>query len=134
MGLKFYRFYSIKSVSGDEDHPYYRYNVKCEEWDLLKETPSGYWIEYKSSMIYGKKWVRKVGKNLYAHSTKQAALNSFIKRKQRCISIYESRIETQRCFLQEVSTKSFASLHGINILESLIPTIRMNTAPPSILL
>lgn len=51
--------------------------VIIEEFEVTKETKCGRWIDY-----YGtKKWVKKDGNTIFAHDTKEKALNHFIRRK-----------------------------------------------------
>lgn len=67
------------------------FNLRCEEYEILKETPKGYWIDYFPS----KKFVLKSSPNTkrrFADSTKSEALNSFIKRKEKQQKILESQV------------------------------------------
>lgn len=69
----------------------------CKEiFEVLHETPKGYWIKYWE--VRGKKWVPKEGKNLFAFDTEEKALFNYRKRKKRQISILSNRIDyAKRC-------------------------------------
>lgn len=69
------------------------YNNKPEVWeyDIVKETPCGYWIndwrfknahEINSILTH---WVSKTNYKRYAYPTQQEALESYIKRKEKHI-------------------------------------------------
>jgi hypothetical protein len=50
-------------------------------YDLIKETPKGYWISQWKWFVT-KKWVSKTSKKRYAYPTKEEALTNFIKRSE----------------------------------------------------
>ena len=65
-------------------------------FNLLKETPKGYWIGYGGVLgINGvKKWISKDSRKRYAYPTKKEALLNFTKRTQRRTEILESQLKT----------------------------------------
>lgn len=63
--------------------------IYCYEYEVLSHTPKGFWISYGDSE---KRFILKDAKKCFAHLTKEAALQSFVKRKQRQISILSHQI------------------------------------------
>jgi hypothetical protein len=62
-------------------------------FDLIKETPGGYWIDTTAHFLKGKKkWVSKHSKKRYAYPTKAEAMVNFIKRKEKEEKIYRHRL------------------------------------------
>jgi hypothetical protein len=91
----FYRAYHSKNYDTiDTKISYYEFN-------LIKETPCGYWIKEmcytpsseRGRFTNGKKWIHKGAKNSYAFPTKEEALYNFYKRKERYIKILKSRLQ-----------------------------------------
>jgi len=80
---------------------FYRYDIAYNlqngvelvlyKYDLLKETPQGYWIvpdlrwHSLADKSKHKRWVHKVSRKRFAYPTKKEALNSFIIRKKKQI-------------------------------------------------
>lgn len=93
--MKFYRYNTNLCASGDDD---YGFHVSCRvelvEYDMIKETPKGYWIGYNlfRDTWFDKHFVLKDSKKKYAYPDKETALESFIIRKQRQIERCESDI------------------------------------------
>lgn len=79
--MKFYR-YVIKNA---EHTPL----VSLLEFDLLRETPSGYWIvpdwmyRHDDWKEQHKKWINKRSRARFAYPTKEEAMVNFIKRTER---------------------------------------------------
>lgn len=65
-------------------------HIYCNDYEVLSHTPKGFWISY----LGGKRFVLKDAKKCFVHLTQQAALESFIKRKYRQISILSSQIRS----------------------------------------
>jgi len=61
----------------------------CHRYRLLKKTPKGAWINTYS----GRRFVLDEARRKYAHPTQEAALHSFIARKDAQIRILDNRIE-----------------------------------------
>lgn len=55
--------------------------VACEEYEVLKKTAKGVWVQDKYGCGY-KKFVLNCARKRFAYPTKKQALESFIKRKQ----------------------------------------------------
>jgi len=89
----FYRFDEILRETGKE--------VYLIKFELLKETPKGYWIKEDFGF---KKWVSKTAKKRFAYPTKKEALINLIKRKERQIRILESRLNEAKNVLKEGQT------------------------------
>ena len=71
--------------------------IILDEYNLIKETPKGYWIgygEYGNPNVFQSlnKWVSKTSKKRYAYPTKEDALNNFIKRNERRIKILQRQL------------------------------------------
>lgn len=89
----------------------YNINIYYIEFELIKETPCGYWIkeikrDYFTPMYRGEKiWVSKDGKNRIAYPTKEEALFNFYKRRERYIRILKSRLNESEQVLKKVESK-----------------------------
>jgi len=70
------------------------------EFFLVKETPKGYWIQKKSPFMTKKRWIPKESRVRYAYPTKAEALEYFIKRKERYLSILESKVSSTKAAIQ----------------------------------
>lgn len=65
--------------------------IKLTVWDLVRETPKGYWItdEYK---IYNK-WIPKESKARFAYPTTNEAIISFKKRTEKRLKISQHVVD-----------------------------------------
>jgi hypothetical protein len=98
--MKFYRYEAVQYATMGDDGEYTSSslpNPKLEvrEYDLLKETPKGYWIGYGSlgyNRYNWKKWVSKTSKKRFAYPTKEEALTNFIKRTEKRIGILDNQL------------------------------------------
>lgn len=82
-----YRYYSIYCDEGP--------SVYLEEFDMIKETPCGWWIQPAGDIWRGgdyKRWVSKTARKRYAYPTKKEALTSFKAKKVRQISILRAHL------------------------------------------
>lgn len=85
--MKFYRYSSIRDENGPK--------LLLEIFELIKETPCGYWIKDRPSVFVfdeRKRWVSKTAKKRYAYPTKMEAMISFKMRRLRQIAILKSRL------------------------------------------
>ena len=92
--MKLYRYEDVSyGILNDWEEVVGSY-VKVEErnYEVIKETPKGYWIKLFSSFDE-KKWVSNNAKNRFAYPTKEEALFNFKARKKRQIQILESRLK-----------------------------------------
>lgn len=100
---------------------FYRYEDLLEGWNylfnipkvkiveytysLIKETPKGYWITNNSLLFkninFGKRWISKTAKKRYAYPTKEEAINGFIARKNRQVTILSRKLEQAKQALNE---------------------------------
>lgn len=80
-------------------------------FSIIKETPKGYWIENT-----GRKWVPKEGKNLFAFSSKADALDNFIARKIKELSILATRQNKLLDYLDSISP-GFSRKHSAQSLK-----------------
>ena len=60
----------------------YRVKLILNKYPIIKETPCGFWIRMSFWSADKKRWVSKDGKSAYAKQTEEAALASYIKRKE----------------------------------------------------
>jgi len=93
--VKFYRYKEVLWSSGDfDDHGDWNYlppNITVSEtqFNLIKETNCGYWIQREMG---DKKWVSKTSRKRYAYPSKEEALKGFVARKFRQISILTAQL------------------------------------------
>lgn len=76
----------------------YRYNeqtsifgetyIRLDWYDVVKETPQGYWIEVAGR----RRWMSKTSRSAWAKPTPAEALQSFQARKRRQIAILEAQL------------------------------------------
>lgn len=84
---KFYRY----------EYPYSFCNAHLIllEFDLIKETPKGYWINTDDQYSFGsisKKWVSKTATKRYAYPTKKEAMENLFHRTYRYIKILDAKL------------------------------------------
>ena len=97
---EFYRYeaitYAVMGGDGDYKAPTIPDPViRLNTFYLVKETTKGYWINYSFGSLNGKPvWVSKTSKKRYAYPTKSEALNNFIKRTERRVSILQAHLNT----------------------------------------
>ena len=66
--------------------------IILHEFQIIKETKCGCWV--RNFFDYGsKRWVSDKSKKRFAHRTKKEALDSFLCRKKRHISILENKLK-----------------------------------------
>ena len=93
--MEFYRYEAVQYASMGIDGEYERSrfpNPKLElnTYNLLKETPKGYWIGHGVfSKLCWKKWISKTSRKRFAYPTKKEAITNYIKRTKRRIEIME---------------------------------------------
>ena len=68
------------------------FDLRFIEYQLVKETPKGYWITHRSwrLQMISPKWISKTSRKRFAYPTKQEALTNYIKRTERKPGIFES--------------------------------------------
>jgi hypothetical protein len=98
--MKFYRYEIVEyAVMGDDgeyvDSHFPNPCVELREYDLIGETPKGYWVGY--SMGHGnyiwKKWVSKTSKKRFAYPTTEEAMTNFILRTEKRINILDWQLQ-----------------------------------------
>lgn len=92
--MEFYRYeaeqYAVIDHNGDFTSPSIcSPHLALRTFPLIKETPKGYWV----GRDWLKKWVSKTATKRYAYPTKEEALNNFIKRTERRVSILKAQLE-----------------------------------------
>lgn len=81
-------------------------DIQCKEYKIEKETNKGYWI----SLGYGDtRFMLKEAKKLYAHKTKQKALEAYIRRKTDQINILDKKIHN----VKQMRSKAQRELQSI---------------------
>lgn len=119
--MKFYRYEAIEFAQMDSDTGEYIDRVfpnpqlQVNEYDLLKETPKGYWIGYgslnealrnnKKGVYYWKKWVSKTSRKRFAYPTKDEAIENYIKRTEKRLKILEWQVMECRVGLDLAKAK-----------------------------
>lgn len=87
--MEFYRYRDMVFV--DLDGTPQHLEVVQETFYLVRETPCGWWIHhdkhYDSYSFIRPVWVSKTARKRYAYPTREEALESFRRRKQRQIQI-----------------------------------------------
>jgi hypothetical protein len=109
--MKFYRYetveYAVHGMDGELVSPLFP-NPKLElrDFDLIKETPKGYWIGGKSfEHIIWKKWMSKTSKRRYACPTEKEALDNFILRTEKRIKILDRQLQSCKIGLNLAKNK-----------------------------
>lgn len=99
--MKLYRYERTRIYS---DALFNNLDVELFEFEVLKETPKGYWvidnkIQFKKTFVLKSENARK----RFAYETKEKALNNFIKRTEKCIKIYEDKLKISKIFLTKAN-------------------------------
>lgn len=99
-----YREYASVDEFGDYVSPAFPDpKIILEKYDLIKETPKGYWIGQFFLPFQGdpffKKWVSKTATKRYAYPTKEEALTNLIKRTEKRQKILERQADVCRSVL-----------------------------------
>jgi hypothetical protein len=100
--MKFYR-YVLEDITNVKYFTDVR--IKLTIWDLVRETPKGYWItdEYK---IYNK-WVPKESKARFAYPTAVEAIISFKKRTEKRLKIAQHIVDCCNLALRDYNDNKF---------------------------
>lgn len=109
--MKLYRY---------DDRLWHRYSkyYYLREFELIKETEKGYWIqETKKGKILKKKWVRKNEKKEYAYKTHSEALYAYYRRKKEHIRHVNRNFHRIRRVIEDVEL--YLTSDGID-LDSLL--------------
>jgi hypothetical protein len=95
--IQFYRYEAREYSAGTDEFgdPIHKIvpdpKVSLMTFNLHKETPKGYWIGHgfhcPDNLRANARWVSKTGRKRYAYPTKEEALESFIKRKEKQVKI-----------------------------------------------
>ncbi len=112
--MNFYR-YEIQNhatiLDGDADFVLPRFpnpSLNLNTYDLIKETPKGYWITDSLKYWMGyKKWISKESKKRYAYPTKEEALKNFILRTTKRIKILKYQIDSCEIALNLAKNTNF---------------------------
>lgn len=84
-------------------------NISLNEYDIIGETPQGYWIDQVSGRSF-RTWVSKTARKRYAYPTPEEAMVNFIKRTEHCIDIQRAMLEKSKAFLEAAKHKQIQSL------------------------
>jgi hypothetical protein len=92
MAMKFYRYELVQYAAKDLDGEYINSTfpnptLTLCEYDLISETPKGYWIGFSGGMKLKYKWVSKTAKKRFAYPSKKDAMTNFIRRTEKRIKI-----------------------------------------------
>jgi hypothetical protein len=97
--MKFYRYEVVEYAQKDYDGEYMNPTfpnpcLELREYDLIGETPKGYWVGYTmGSSFIPKKWVSKTSKKRFAYPTTEEALTNFIKRTEKRMNILDWQLQ-----------------------------------------
>ena len=75
----------------EDFHDTFGVRVHERHFEMIKETPCGYWIRLFHS-FNDKKWVSKTAKKRFAYPSREDAITSFKARKERQIKILEAQL------------------------------------------
>jgi hypothetical protein len=90
--MKFYRFYDPIVIDYLNGFPI-MHNIQERTFNLIKETPCGYWIGNNYGLIgEGKRWVSKTSRKRYAYPTREEAWESYRARKKRHVLILSAQL------------------------------------------
>lgn len=78
--------------------------VQERKFELIDETPKGYWIKL-FSCFNDKKWVSKTSRNRFAFPTREEALINFEARKKRQIQILKAQLSNAKYALSFVAPR-----------------------------
>tara|TARA_R110000868_G_scaffold202172_2_gene449694 strand:- start:959 stop:1324 length:366 start_codon:yes stop_codon:yes gene_type:complete len=115
--LKFYRYKAEQPTSIDIDGEVYVSKLSnpkmvCQEYDIVKETPKGYWIGWGDTKY---KFILKVSKKKYAYPTKEGAMVNYIKRTESRIKILTSQLDFAKASLGVANDLQNTTNRTINI-------------------
>jgi hypothetical protein len=104
-----YREYATVDQFGDFVSPVFPDpKIILEEYDLIKETPKGYWIGQFFLPFQGepffKKWVSKTATKRFAYPTKEEALTNLIKRTEKRLKILTRQADVCQVILTKAKT------------------------------
>ena len=108
--MKFYRYTTVEYAYYDSMSDEYRSrpfpdpHLQCTEYDLIRETPKGYWVGLKGLESLDR-WVSKTARKRFAYPTKAEALNSFIIRKERQIAILTRQLQAAEVALEKAKVE-----------------------------
>ena len=83
--MKFYRYESQEYASMGIDGEYESSSVphprlELRTFEMVKETPKGYWISLYGLSYSKKRWISKTSRKRFAYPTEEEALRNFIYR------------------------------------------------------
>lgn len=104
--MKFYRYVDILEYEGHA-------RIIERVFYLVRKTPKGYWISadrnYKEGSIgfkwHRKRWVSKTTRKRYAYPTKEQAMEGFVARKRRQVTILTAQLERAKVAWAEGSNR-----------------------------
>jgi hypothetical protein len=100
IGDKYYRFEDRKYAS-EEFGFFSRVRIDIMEFNVVKETSKGVWIETSLGLL-GKRFVLHDARKKYAHPTMELAKESFIARKKKQMKIYNAKLKDVKHALLQV--------------------------------
>lgn len=72
----------------------YGYLIEFDEYEVIKPTPKGAWVRLVLGQFLGdKKFILRDARKRFACPTKEEALESFLKRKERQINILRAQLK-----------------------------------------
>ena len=106
----FYRFESTM-INFDYNLNKAEVRLRCLKFSALRETPCGWWIDDGSLRSWGgdgsisERWVSKKGRKRYAYPTEREALEGYVARKRRQITILSHQQSHAEAGLEEAENR-----------------------------
>ena len=112
---KYYRYVDQLYSCGDEECGFYsRLKVDLHEYEVLSHTPKGVWLDLTG--FNDRRWVSNNARKKFACSTKEAALESFLARKQAQLRILKSQLKNCEHAIQWTNQKARQMVESKEIL------------------
>lgn len=100
--MKLYRVNGRQTTSapdygfGASAFPLTHRKLEVEEYDVVKETPQGKWVN-----VWGiKKWVSNTSRKRYAHPTVEEAYKAFVYRKKKQMKLLNAELRACKEYLE----------------------------------
>lgn len=83
--MKLYRYEDVNYLN--------RVTIRERKFEILKETPCGFWIERWEHARNEKRWVSSTARKRYAYPTRKEAMINFKARKYRQLQLVEAQLK-----------------------------------------
>jgi len=111
--MKFYRYRAVQYADIDmfgefSSSSFLNPSIVLDTYNLVKETPKGYWIAYggvTGNLTGEKRWISKTSRKRYAYPSKEEAMVNFIKRTESRINILQKQVDFCKSALSIAKSK-----------------------------